>query len=96
MSEYAVQNLSPCCGLLATLVLLNSVARWCNTAILYINGVILHACVHERWKEFLQEGTSGFFRKFLQGAKSGEICFLPLKTNKTAFLLKFSNSCPLF
>jgi len=31
LAEYTVHSLSPCCGLLATFVLLNSVARWCNT-----------------------------------------------------------------
>jgi len=29
-----------------------------------------------------------------RGDKSGEICLLPLETKKTAFLVKFSNSCP--
>jgi len=28
------------------------------------------------------------------GAKSGEIWFLPLETEKTAFLLKFLSPCP--
>jgi len=51
--------------------------------------------VHGCQEDIFQRGTSGYFQKFSRGAKSGEICFLPLKTKKTAFLLKFSNSCPL-
>ena len=35
-----------------------------------------------------------FSKSFSRGAKSDEICFLPPETKKTAFLLKFSNSCP--
>jgi len=35
-----------------------------------------------------------FSKSFSRGAKRGEICFLPLETKKTAFLLKTSNSCP--
>jgi len=61
----------------------------------YKNGVIFHACVHERGRIFSREATSGFFQKFFYGGgpKSGEICFLSLETEKTTFLLKFSNSC---
>jgi len=33
-------------------------------------------------------------KSFSRGVKSGEIWFLPLGTKKTAFLVKFSNSCP--
>ena len=35
-----------------------------------------------------------FSNSFSRGAKSGEICCLPHEIKKTAFLLKFSNSCP--
>jgi len=31
LAEYTLHSLSPCYGLLTALVLLNSVARWCNT-----------------------------------------------------------------
>jgi len=31
LAGYTVHRLSPCYGLLTALVLLNSVARWCNT-----------------------------------------------------------------
>ena len=54
--------------------------------IFYIYGVILNACVHGRRKLFIQGSTSGFFQKFsLGGIKSGEFCFLPLKTKRTGF-----------
>jgi len=32
----------------------------------YKNGVILHACVLGRWKDFIQGGTSWFFQIFLE------------------------------
>jgi len=35
-----------------------------------------------------------FPKVFLRVAKSGEFWFLALEIKKTAFLLKFSNSCP--
>jgi len=56
LAEYTVHSLSPCYGLLAALVLLNTVARWCNTTIFHKNGVILHVCVHGRRKDFFQGG----------------------------------------
>jgi len=31
LAEYTVHSLSPCYGLLTALVLLNGIARWCNT-----------------------------------------------------------------
>jgi len=57
----------------------------------------LHACVHGGRKEFFQGGSLVDLSKRFssEGAKSGEICFLPLETKKAAFLLKFSNSFPL-
>ena len=36
-----------------------------------------------------------FSKSFSVGAKSGEICFLPLEIEKTRVLLTFSNSRPL-
>jgi len=64
----------------------------CNT-IFYKNGVIyMHVCMNVG-KNFSRGGNSGFFQVFL-GGKSGEICFLPLETKETGFLLKISNSCP--
>jgi len=63
----------------------------------YKNGVIWHACVHGRRKDFIQGGTSRFFQKFLQrGAKSGEICFLPLETRKTEFFAEIFKFLPPF
>ena len=46
-------------------------------------------------KIFSREGTSWFFEVFLWGSKSGEVCFLPLKTKKTAFFCwKYQNLAP--
>jgi len=47
--------------------------------IFYKNGVILHAYVYERRRDFIQGGTSGFFQKFSREAKSDEICFCTTK-----------------
>jgi len=52
------------------------------------NGVILHGMI------FSKVGHYWIFPKAFLGGGSGEIRFLPLETKKTAFLLKFSNSCP--
>jgi len=54
----------------------------------YKNGVILHGMI------FSKVGHYWIFPKAFLGGESGEIRFLPLETKKTAFLLKFSNSCP--
>jgi len=41
---------------------------------------------HGRRNEFFQGGPLGDFSKFFsRGAKSGKICFFPLKTKKTTF-----------
>jgi len=59
---------SPCCGLLTALVLLNSVARWCNTAnFFYKNGVILHVCVHGRRKDLSRGALVDFSESFCKG-----------------------------
>jgi len=68
LAEYTVHSLSPCYGLLTAFALLNSAARWCNTTPFFKNGVILHACVHGRRKEFFQGGgTNRFLQKFFYG-----------------------------
>jgi len=56
---YTVNSLLPCYGLLTALVVLNSVARWCN--------VILLACVHGHREYFSRGGTSGLFRTLFRG-----------------------------
>ena len=49
---------------------------------------------NERRKDIIHGGNQWIFPKVILGlAKSDEICFLPRKTNKTLFLLKFFNSC---
>jgi len=73
------------CLVLTALVLLNSVARWYITTQFLQKWCNLYACVHGRRKDFIHGGTCGFFKSFSKGAKSGEICFLPLKTKKTVF-----------
>ena len=45
---------------------------------------------------FFPWGTSGFFQKFSRGSESGEICFLPLETKKTAFFAEILKSLPSF
>jgi len=66
LAEYTVHSLSPCYGLLTALVLLNSVAGWCNITQFFKKGAILHACVHGRRKDFFPgASTSEFFQKLL-------------------------------
>jgi len=99
LAEHTARSLSLCYGLLAALVLLNNVARWCNmyNTIFHKNGVILHACVHGRPKDFFQRGPRVDFSKSVTtGANCGEICFLPLEIKKTALFADFFKFLPLF
>jgi len=64
----------------------------CNT-IVSENGVFFQCVGVERM--FSRGGTSGFSKSFL-GAKSGEICFLPLETEKTAFFAEIFKFLPRF
>ena len=41
---------------------------------------------------FFPEGPLRIFPKFFYWGKSGEICFFPLETKKTTFLLKIQNA----
>ena len=96
LAEYTVHNLSPCYGLFrpTALVLLNSVARWCNT-INWWNFTCLCAWASE--EIFPGEPLVDFSKRFSRGgAKSGEICFLTLDTKKTAFFAEISKFLPLF
>jgi len=62
----------------------------------YRNGIILHACVHGRRKDFFQEGAIGFFPKvFLGGLKVAKFVFYHSKLRKQPFLLSFQISSPL-
>jgi len=59
--------------------------------------VSFYACVHGRRKEFLHGGHQWIFPNvFLRGAKSGEICFLPLEIRKTAFSAEIFKFLPSF
>jgi len=97
LAAYTVHSLSPCYGLLTALVLLNSVARCCNAT-----KFSTKKC-HFKWLcAWALEGifpwgfASGFFQKFLLGVKRGEICFLPLEIQKTAFCTEIFKFLPLF
>jgi len=61
------------------------------------NGVILHAFVHGRRKDFSRGGHKWIFPNvFLRGVKSGKIWFYPLETKKTAFLAEISKFISYF
>jgi len=97
LAEYTVPGLSPCYDLLTALVLLNSVARWCNTTQFlqyWCNFTCLCAWASEGL--FPLEHKWIFPNVFLRGAKSGDICFLPLETKKTAFFPEVFKFLPLF
>jgi len=60
------------------LVLLNSVAKWCNTTHFLQKWCNLTCLCAWASEGFFQGGTSGFFQTFFYGgAKSGEIWFSP-------------------
>ena len=91
-------GLSPCYGLLTALVLLNNVARWCNTIQFFTKVVPFYIllCIGVG-RNFPGGVLSKFFKAFFYGgAKSGEICFLPLEIRKTEFLAKIFKFLPLF
>jgi len=92
-----VPSLSPWCGLLTALVVLNSVAGWCNTTQFlqkWYNFTCLCAWASEG---FFPGGRYWIFSKsFSRGAKSGEIRFLPLETKKTAFFAEIFKFLPPF
>ena len=97
LAEYTVHSLSPCYGLLIALVLLNSVARWCNTTQFFTKMVSFHVlvCMGVGGNFSKGGGTSGFFQKFFYGRpKVVKFVFYHSKLRKQHFLLKFSNSCP--
>jgi len=58
-----VLRLSPCCGLLIALVLLNSVARWCNTTQFFTKMVSFYImCAWASEGIFPGVATGGFFQ----------------------------------
>ena len=91
-----MHSLSPCCGLLTALVLLNSIARWCNTTQIFTKMVSFYLlCAWASEGIFLGGATSGFSSKFFYGrSKVVKLGFYHSKLRKQHFLLKFSNSCP--
>jgi len=78
------------------LVLLNSVARWCNTTQFFTKMVSFYMLVCMGVGIIFPGGaTSGFFQKFFYGGpKVVKFAFYRSKFRKQHFLLKFSNSCP--
>jgi len=68
LAEYNVHSLSPCYGLLTAFVLLNSIARWCNTTQLFTKMVSFYmlVCMGVE-RNFSRGATSGFLQKFFHG-----------------------------
>jgi len=65
--------------------------------VFYKNGVLLHACVYGRRKDFFQgEQLVDFSKSFSWGEKVLKFVVYYSKLRKQRFLLKFSNSCPPF
>ena len=98
LAEYTVHTLSPCDGVLTALVLLDSVARWCNTTQFFTKMVSFYMFVcmgvgrNFSWGEALVD----FSKSFSTGAKSGEIWFLPLEIKKPAFFAEIFKFLPPF
>ena len=95
LAEYTVQSLSPCYGLITALVLLNSVAKWCNTTQFFTK--ILHACVHGRRNEFFQGGPLvDFSKSFSTGdQKWWNLVFTTRYKENSIFCWKFKIPGPL-
>jgi len=88
-----------CCPAMACL------PHWCCWTVLpdgviqrsfYKNGVILHACVHGRRKDFFRGSLVDFSKSFSRRGQSGKICFLPLETKKTVFFAELFKFLPPF
>jgi len=97
LAEYTEHSLSPCYGLFTALVLLNSVARCCNTTQFFTKMVSFHMleCMGVG-SNFSGGPRVDFSKRFLLEAKSSEIWFLPLETKKTAFFVEIVKFLPLF
>jgi len=85
LAAYTMHSLSPCYEFLTALVLLNSVAIWCNAPqFVTKKSHFTCLCAFGVGRNFSRGVTSGFFQKFLRGAKRGEIWFLPLEIKKNS------------
>jgi len=70
VAEYMVHSLSPCYRLLTAFVLLNSVARWCNTTQFFTKMVSFYMLVCIGVGRNFSRGTiSGFLQKFFYGSQ---------------------------
>jgi len=68
LAEYTVHSLSPCYGLLTAFVLLNSVARWCNTTQFFTKMVSFYMLVCMGvGRNFSRGATSGLLQTFFYG-----------------------------
>ena len=92
-----MHRLSPCFGLLTALVLLNSVARWCNRIQFFQKWCnFTRLCAWASEGIFPGRATSGFFLKFFYGRpKVVKLVFYHSKLRKQHFLLKFQFPVPL-
>jgi len=83
-----VHSLSPCYVLLTALVLLKSVAIWCNVTQFFTKiCVILHACVHGCWTDFFPGvALMDFSKSFSRGrGKVVKFVFYHSKLKKRLF-----------
>jgi len=87
LADYTVHSLLPCYGLLAALVLLNSVARWCNTTHFFTKMVWFYMLVCMGvGRNFFQGGTNVFFQNFFyEGPKVVKFVFYDSKLREQLF-----------
>jgi len=72
LAEYTVHSLSPCYGLLTALVLLKSVARWCNTTQFFTKMVSFYITCLCAWASegiFPAGALVGFSKSFSTGGQ---------------------------
>jgi len=96
LAAYTVHSLSPCYALLTALVLLNSVARWCNATQFFTKKCHFTCLCAWALEGIIPWGvTNGFFQKFFcVGPNVVKFILYHSKLRKEHFLLKFSNSFP--
>ena len=98
MAEYTVHSLPSCCGLLPALVLLNSVAKGCNTTHFFTKMVsfCMLVCMGVGRKFSRGDHWWIFPKVFLRGPKVVKLGFYHSKLREQQFFAEICKFLPLF